>query len=241
MKKLMMLGAMIAVFGLGTAAALAGTPDTASSQAGQANDQVCPEGDSGKIDVSGSHASLTLTAPEGKLISGYCVKAGSANQGLGPESYTVDPPAKSVTISHSSGKDISHYSLTFVDENSPPTETTPIDTTPTETTPTETTPTETTPTESTPTESTPTETTTTESTPTETTPTGSTPTETTGTETTPAEPNQTGTTPSTQDSQPVFTPPTSQKPAKAAPAVVASVNASATTPNKAAQAAPFTP
>jgi len=236
MKKLMMLGAMIAVFGLGTAAALAGTPDTASSQAGQANDQVCPEGDSGKIDVSGSHASLTLTAPEGKLISGYCVKAGSANQGLGPESYTVDPPAKSVTISHSSGKDISHYSLTFVDENSPPTETTPIDTTPTETTPTETTPTE-----STPTESTPTETSTTESTPTETTPTGSTPTETTGTETTPAEPNQTGTTPSTQDSQPVFTPPTSQKPAKAAPAVVASVNASATTPNKAAQAAPFTP
>jgi len=236
MKQLMMLGAMIAVFGLGTAAALAGTPDTASSQAGQANDQVCPEGDSGKIDVSGSHASLTLTAPEGKLISGYCVKAGSANQGLGPESYTVDPPAKSVTISHSSGKDISHYSLTFVDENSPPTETTPIDTTPTETTPTETTPTE-----STPTESTPTETTTTESTPTETTPTGSTPTETTGTEKTPAEPNQTGTTPSTQDSQPVFTPPTSQKPAEAAPAVVASVNASATTPNKAAQAAPFTP
>lgn len=236
MKKLMMLGAMIALFGLGTAAALAGTPDTASSQAGQANDQVCPEGDSGKIDVSGSHASLTLTAPEGKLISGYCVKAGSANQGLGPEFYTVDPPAKSVTISHSSGKDISHYSLTFVDEESPPTETTPTDTTPTETTPTETTPTE-----STPTESTPTETTTTESTPTETTPTESTPTETTGTETTPAEPNQTATTPSTQDSQPVFTPPTSQKPAKAAPAVVASVNASATTPNKAAQAAPFTP
>jgi len=224
MKRLMMLGAMIALFGLGTAAAFAGTPDTASSQAGQANDQVCPEGDSGKIDVSGNHASLTLTAPEGKLISGYCVKAGSANQGLGPEFYTVDPPAKSVTISHSSGKDISHYSLTFVDEQTPPTETTPTDTTPTETTPTETTPTETTPTESTPPETTTTE---------------STPTETTGTETTPAEPNQTGTTP--QDSQPMFTPPTSQKPAKAAPAVVASVNASATTPSKAAQAAPFTP
>ena len=174
--------------------------------------------------MSGSNASLTLTAPEGKLISGYCVKAGSANQGLGPEFYTVDPPAKSVTISHSSGKDISHYSLTFVDEQTPPTETTPTDTTPTETTPTETTPTETTPTESTPPETTTTE---------------STPTETTGTETTPAEPNQTGTTP--QDSQPMFTPPTSQKPAKAAPAVVASVNASATTPSKAAQAAPFTP
>lgn len=58
--------------------------------------------------------SLTVTAPEGQLISGYCVKAGSINQGLGPEYVTVDPPAASVTISHTSGKDISHYSLTFV-------------------------------------------------------------------------------------------------------------------------------
>lgn len=231
MKKLMMLGAMIAVFGLGTAAALAGTSDTPPSPPGQSNDQVCPEGDSGKIDVSGSNASITVTAPEGKLISGYCVKAGSANQGLGPESYTVDPPAKTVTITHSSGKDISHYSLTFVDEEKPPTETTPTDTTPTETTPTETTPTESTPTETTPTETTSTE---------------SMPTETTGTETNPTEPNLTESTPSettsAQDVQPgPFTPPTTQKAAKAPSAPVAVVNASATTPSKAAQAAPFTP
>jgi cell division septation protein DedD len=226
MKKLIVLGAMIAVFGMGTAAALAAASDTPPSAAGQSNDQVCPDGDSGKIDVSGSNASLTVTAPEGKLISGYCVKAGSENQGLGPESYTVDPPAKTVTITHSSGKDISHYSLTFVDEETPPTETTPTDTTPTETTPTETTPTE-----STPTETTPTETTTTE---------------TTGAETNPTEPNLTESAPlettSAQDVRPgPFTPPTTQKPAKAPSAPVAVVNASATRPSKAAQAAPFTP
>ncbi len=216
MKKLIVLAAMIAVFGLGGAAAFAATSDKPSSPPGQSgNDQVCPEGDSGKIDVSGSQASITVTAPEGKLISGYCVKAGSANQGLGPESYTVDPPAKTVTITHSSGKDISHYSLTFVDEETPPTETTPPDTTPTETTPTDTTPTETTPSETTPSETTPTGT--------------------TGTETTPTE------TISTEEAESqVFTPPTAQKPAKT-PAAVAAVNASATRPSKAAQAAPFTP
>ena len=59
----------------------------------------------------------------------------------------------------------------------------------------------------------------------------STPTETTPTETT-----------STEEAEPhVFTPPTAQKTAKAPPASVAAVNASATTPTKAAQAAPFTP
>ncbi|HUF02018.1 MAG TPA: hypothetical protein VMN35_06305 [Gaiellaceae bacterium] len=145
MKRLMMLGAMIALFSLGTAVAFAAASDAPPSPPGQSgNDQVCPEGDSGKINVSGSNASITVTAPEGKLISGYCVKAGSESQGLGPEFYTVDPPAKTVTITHSSGKDISHYSLTFIDEGTH-TETHPTETHPTETTSTETTPTESTP------------------------------------------------------------------------------------------------
>jgi LPXTG-motif cell wall-anchored protein len=60
--------------------------------------------------------SITVTAPEGKLISGYCVKAGSLNQGDGPVYVVVDPPAKTVTITHPSGKDISHYVVTYVDE-----------------------------------------------------------------------------------------------------------------------------
>lgn len=65
--------------------------------------------------------SITVTAPEGKLISGYCVKAGSIKQGNGPFYDTVDPPSKSETISHPSGKDISHYTVTYVTVGSPTT------------------------------------------------------------------------------------------------------------------------
>jgi len=76
--------------------------------------QVCFDNGT-KVDVVGSHESITVTAPEGKLISGYCVKAGSIKQGLGPEYVEVDPPAASVVITHSSGKDISHYTVTYID------------------------------------------------------------------------------------------------------------------------------
>jgi hypothetical protein len=74
---------------------------------------VCPAGTSGKIDVSGYYKTLTITAPDGYVITGYCVKAGSTKQGNGPEFYVVDPTATSVVISHSSGKEISHYSYTL--------------------------------------------------------------------------------------------------------------------------------
>jgi hypothetical protein len=70
--------------------------------------------------------SITITAPEGKLISGYCVKAGSIKQGNGPEYVTLNPPMASVTISHSSGKDISHYTVTFVDKPTVPEVTTTV-------------------------------------------------------------------------------------------------------------------
>ncbi|MDE0545316.1 hypothetical protein [Microbacterium sp. C7(2022)] len=81
--------------------------------------QVCAPYDSGKVNVSGSHKTLTLSAPDGKLISGYCVKAGSTQQGNGPVFVTVDPAQKSVTISHPSGKDISHYALVYTTEGTP--------------------------------------------------------------------------------------------------------------------------
>ncbi len=76
--------------------------------------QICGEGDSGKIDVSGENLTLTITAPAGNLISGYCVKAGSAKQGCGAVSFTVNPLAASVTITGTCGKAISHYSVTYV-------------------------------------------------------------------------------------------------------------------------------
>ena len=238
MKKLMMIAAMIAAFGFGGAAAVAASGDKPPSTPGHgSNDQVCPAGDSGKIDVSGSQASITVTAPDGKLISGYCVKAGSANQGLGPEFYTVSPPAKSVTITHSSGKDISHYSLTFVDEGTHTTDTTHTDTTDTtHTDTTDTTHTDTTHTDTTDT----THTDTTGTTHTDTTDTtGTTQTETTGT--TQTETTETTTTEetSTEEEPQVFTPPTADKPAKnnGGPAVAGVVQA----PSTAAQAAPLTP
>jgi hypothetical protein len=81
--------------------------------------QICSAGDSGKIDVSGDATTLTITAPDGFLITGYCVKAGSANHGLGAEFAAVDPPAASVDISHSSGKAISHYSYTLEENEQP--------------------------------------------------------------------------------------------------------------------------
>ena len=94
-----------------------GVGSAASAEVG-----LCPAGDSGKVDVSGENVTLTITAPDGFVITGYCVKAGSVKQGLGSESYVVDPPATSVVISHSSGKAISHYSYTLdeSEEECPP-------------------------------------------------------------------------------------------------------------------------
>jgi hypothetical protein len=135
MKKVLILFALLALF-LAPAA-----PAQAASTA-PVNEGVCAPGDTGKIDVDGSIKTITVTAPEGYLVSGYCVKAGSIVQGDGPEYVEVDPSQASVTFGHSTGKDISHYSATFVPKPTPtPTPTTPTPT-PTETsatpTPTET-------------------------------------------------------------------------------------------------------
>ncbi|MET0786183.1 MAG: hypothetical protein ABWY25_05715, partial [Paenisporosarcina sp.] len=61
-----------------------------------------------------NQTSITITAPEGQLISSVCVKAGSILQGDGPEVTTYDPPVASVTLEHSTGKEISHYTVTYV-------------------------------------------------------------------------------------------------------------------------------
>lgn len=82
--------------------------------ADQPADQVCSPLDSGKTDVVGAHETVTITAPLNQLISGYCVKAGSINQGNGPEYVTVDPPVKTITFGHSSEKDVSHWSASYV-------------------------------------------------------------------------------------------------------------------------------
>lgn len=59
--------------------------------------------------------SFTYTAPDGFLVSGWCVKSGTL-----PEYHDAADghghvlPAKSVTIEHSTGKEVSHYSVSLV-------------------------------------------------------------------------------------------------------------------------------
>lgn len=148
------IGSALAALGLflGLGALLVGPASATESPTptqSAVNEGVCAPGDTGKIDVDGSVKTITVTAPEGYLVSGYCVKAGSIVQGDGPEYVAVNPPQASVTFGHSTGKDISHYSATFVKKPTPtptPTSTSPTPT-PTETTATPTpTPTITTPT-----------------------------------------------------------------------------------------------
>lgn len=92
----------------------------AGSAKATTTEQVCAELDSGKIDVENGVKSVTYTAPEGYLIDQYCVKAGSVNNENGPVYVDVVPPTKSVTITYPGGKDISHYSVSFVKASTPP-------------------------------------------------------------------------------------------------------------------------
>lgn len=100
------------VFGLG-AAAQAEPPYVPHSNAGVCGYFDDGSGYSAKIDANGNSRYLTFTAPNGWLFGGYCVKAGSVKQGLGPELVYV-APTKTITISHSSLKSISHYSFYYV-------------------------------------------------------------------------------------------------------------------------------
>lgn len=80
----------------------------------QEAEPVCPawDGDGpwvGHFD-GGGETEITFTAPDGWVVTDICVKAGSANQGDGPEFIHYDPPQQSVTFSHTSGKQISHWS-----------------------------------------------------------------------------------------------------------------------------------
>lgn len=97
------------------AAPIAGAPVAATPSGGEST--CLPKED--KVDVDGNLTEITVTAEPGYLITGYCVKAGSDKQGDGPEYVTV-APTETVTIKHSSGKDISHYSLITIKVGSTP-------------------------------------------------------------------------------------------------------------------------
>lgn len=105
MKKLLAAGAIagLALLGGGLAPANAAPPVG----------QLCPEWDSGRINVADGIATLEITAPDGLEITAVCVKAGSASQGLGAQITYYDPSQLSVTLAHYSGKDLSHYSVMY--------------------------------------------------------------------------------------------------------------------------------
>lgn len=96
----------VAAAAVATALAVLGTPSIM-------NPQVCAGLDSGKHDVAGSQKTVTVTAPAGFVITDYCVKAGSVQQGNGPHYVQLSEPVESVTFGHPSGKDVSHWSVSW--------------------------------------------------------------------------------------------------------------------------------
>jgi hypothetical protein len=129
---LMVAGA--AMFGL----AIIGGPVAAQSE------QVCPGTQVAVENLPATISGVTITLvddntvhfdiPTGSTVQ-VCVKAGSAEQGDGPEIITLTADAD---VDHSSGKELSHVSVISVVTTPPPT--TPPPTTPPPTTPPPTTP-----------------------------------------------------------------------------------------------------
>jgi cell division septation protein DedD len=126
-----------------------------------ANDQVCAGTQVAFEDLPATIDGVTITVvdddtvhfdiPEGSTVT-VCVKAGSAEQGDGPETTTLTADAD---LDHSSGKEISHVSVISVTTPTTPPPTTPPPTTPPPTTPPPTTPPPTTPPPTTPPPTTP--------------------------------------------------------------------------------------
>lgn len=85
----------------------------ASPAAATNAEKVCRDLDSGKVDTTGDPSTVTIAAPEGMVVTGYCLKAGSAKHGDGPVYVTLEEPQASVTVGHPSGKAVSHWSATY--------------------------------------------------------------------------------------------------------------------------------
>lgn len=146
------LAAATALTALSTSAVLVWSGSATASTDGQ----VCSALTSGKIDTKGDPQTVTISAPPGQEITGYCVKAGSAQQGDGPAYFTLGEPVSNLTFGHPSRKAVSHYSFTYRTVSSATS--TPSTGTPTTSTPSTGTPSTGTPSTGTPSTGTPTET-----------------------------------------------------------------------------------
>ena len=72
-------------------------------------DFICEDLDSGKINTVGDPSTVTVYAPPGYLIDGYCVKAATIKVFV-----PVVPPAATVVVDHPNVNSVSHYSLSYV-------------------------------------------------------------------------------------------------------------------------------
>lgn len=120
MRKMTVLGASaLLVAGLMASPVAAFAAPLAGAPVATTNDGTCPEG--GKVDVPKGEepTSIEVTADPGYVIVGYCVKAGSDQKGDGPVEVVVNPPKTTVTITHPSGKAISHYTVYYEPTSSP--------------------------------------------------------------------------------------------------------------------------
>ncbi len=101
--------------GLAAAAMLAGglaitSAGTIAAADAEPQEGVCPQYDTGHQSAN-DQTEFTYTAPEGQVIVALCVKAGSIKQGDGPENVPEAVGETSYTFDHSSGKEISHFSV----------------------------------------------------------------------------------------------------------------------------------
>jgi hypothetical protein len=92
------------------APAMAGSGPKPTKPPDKTCDDILPAGI--KTDIEDGHPTLVVNAPAGTVFDQVCVKAGSANSGYGPEFFSGCGGLATCTISHSSGKDISHWSYT---------------------------------------------------------------------------------------------------------------------------------
>ncbi|MCK5928193.1 MAG: hypothetical protein KAG80_08365, partial [Nocardioides sp.] len=62
--------------------------------------------------VPGNADSLTVTAPAGQVITGYCVKSAGLKGTKGaPETVVLATPVTSIVLRHTDGGNLTHYSL----------------------------------------------------------------------------------------------------------------------------------
>ncbi|WP_091183913.1 hypothetical protein [Microlunatus flavus] len=85
---------------------------TVPAQAASVGD--CPVLDSGRVVVPGHQDQITVTAPAGRTIVGYCLKSAGLRGTTGaPYQVALDAPVTSVVLKHRDGGNLTHYSLVY--------------------------------------------------------------------------------------------------------------------------------